>query len=1371
MVKLSKNAAICAIVIFCLISTVVFSADISVLKYDNALLQIDGVHLVVNSSSSTVQGLFDVSIKNIDVSSFDFCVKYDTDYLALSDFTNNKELTLSDGTRKSDDSFYRDGAFFGMNTDAFPDGAILDQYTYIPGLGAIRNWPLSCADFSNGYFSMSFTPAAEIGEYIGYVGEELHIIADNDTGVTLGQISFLVKNPEELSKLPQEKLETLVEIVPFWEMYGKGSPQAGNSDDCVRAKYMELNEDGVYVERFDNDIKIGYGVNISTDFVSIEPYSDKFTVTAYDLYKSGTDQDLYDFLNERATVVETVYSDGSRYPAKITWNRDNSSYTGFWDPKGGTYEFSYKYYFREQEFHMTVQVEVLPVTLLGFDVDNQSITYVKDAPDFPSSVLDLDLPTKARPILDRVLLNGGIPAQNISSYTGSGKTFTLDGGVPSQDAIDYMQMFTQASNTTVNTITCMVENAATLSNTYPWLTVSDISSPTVERNIVVLEGDDLSPLFEITASAHTDDDGVMEIKVKSADGSNMDENTKFEIRLPSGELIDTSAEGITYEVSYSGDTATIKLSADIELAENAAKAINLGERLGKFSITAVREQSMMGDVMNVKSPTVLFTSNPRKNQYLAPTLGSDTYYDANTYVFDYSLSYAALMPVKSGSSLPTTVELPLSEHRVGTTYDGYDGGEPGGLSAFTVESWSEIDDTDGVITVEGVLLDGAAYTNYGTVNNDGGIKVRIKYCETDDTNPERIVIRPTSFVYNTQQVGYDYDRLQKQSFRVTNNGVGDIYNITVKLTLASSNGGNVEAFIVTKTLPLILHGLESAEIDISTKIGLPVGKYTASAEIYSADRLLGKIDPLVFEVVEAPVYKIDMKVETPSGEDCDYGTAETESGVYTQEAGKEVKAVATAESEDYKFLGWKTDNETLKEYLEGKYHENISGDYITAEEITFDMPAEDITLTAVFDETIGAKLRADELYVLANEELNDSKDNGLPLMDESWQEIVFDPATREYYVVVPNDTDAVNLWFKLKEADEVKTSDKSVKNTVYDEGGTASPAVSGTIDDPADDDYYKTSALTLEVGPSKNVIELSFTYNDIDGEGEVTREYKINVYRKIAESDRAVFAYGNSPFGRIMRDDTLTDGSDKSAKQQAFVDDGYIFKSADYVPSGSIADYAYTEAAWTGVNYDTDNYALFTVLKDDDSALYDSGYITLKNSLGKDVTANGLSHKRVTLRTLKPVGNGNAADFSDMKVEVAELGDDGDISELKAYRIRPGIYDLEYIYEDYNGENIVARKPLIVLYPPGDVDINKKTEDTDAKRIRERYKSGEDIANEKVAGFATGSKVYRHRILDVNADGYVSMLDSNGIERILKGLNRDRYINITQTEYNETKSE
>ena len=62
--------------------------------------------------------------------------------------------------------------------------------------------------------------------------------------------------------------------------------------------------------------------------------------------------------------------------------------------------------------------------------------------------------------------------------------------------------------------------------------------------------------------------------------------------------------------------------------------------------------------------------------------------------------------------------------------------------------------------------------------------------------------------------------------------------------------------------------------------------------------------------------------------------------------------------------------------------------------------------------------------------------------------------------------------------------------------------------------------------------------NDDPDEGEVTRSYKIHVYRKIEESKLMKFNYGNSPYGLIMRDTAITD---KATAKNEFEKNDYTF--------------------------------------------------------------------------------------------------------------------------------------------------------------------------------------------------------------------------------------
>ena len=1356
-----KKAVICIVAAVLLVSTAVFAA---ILSYPNAQVLFSGIQVKVNPSTNTVQGFVDITLKDINTTGVTFCLQYDTDYLEVSSVDKNEKLIANDILYGKYNTSH---AFFDQNTEIFPAGIFQDQ-------ALLCYTALGCADPVNGYISMSFNPTFAVDKYVEETENEFNmLLADVVDGLKFGSISFNIKNPTEFSKLSKEELKGLLKVVNFTDMYGTRAP---NMDYGVSVSYLD--ENGITAH--DQTVKIGYGFEINSSIEKVEAQKKDYTVTAYDLYQGNGINDLYDFLNEKASVLVCTLSTGDKVPVKVEWNSSNTTvydkngyiipYNKPWDPKGSkdAYRVTMRY---SPGVTITINVTVLPVTLTGFAVENQTLTYVAGTPDFPSIPANLRLPDKARPLLDTVILNGGIPEVGVSSYKYNGSDLN---SLP-DDFGDVTKSYKFTGKVNIDSI----------QSSNPWLTVGSSVKDSIDavRNVISEEdAGDYEP-FVISATANTDDDGTLTINVSAVSGGTIDQIKGFEIRLPDGELIDitTPADGVTYAYDNAGK---ITLKADISLAEKLAKAINLGERLGAFSIVAVRDWKGIDD----KSAAVPVSSNPRLNIYTDPGVSVDWYdVDEKTYIFDYSLEYSAMFPVDSDGNLSTTITLPIASHWVGSTYDGYDGGEPGRLTTITVNEWKDITDTSSsdtpdrlqrTKTVEGTLKT-TEYTNYGTVTNRDEIKVRITYY-TVEQEEDSISINPKSFTYNKQRVGYDYDKLQTATFTVSNNGSVDVYGLSAVISLANGK----EAFIVTKELPLILKQGEVATLDISNKYGLPVGKYTATVTIYSNNKALGTIT-LNFEVTDKEVYTITLTVNDP-----DFGTAETYDGTTTACADDQVTIIATPNNDetytDYVFVEWESDD--LEDVVEAPLD-------LTKSTVTFTMPEHDVAAEARFEETLGAKLRPSKLYVMPSDvDLNEDADNYLPFSDSDWQTISFDPATHEYYMIVDNEIDLIDLWFLLT-TDEAAKADKTVTNTVKDEQGNvinrydkdkepiANP-MTGTIyppDTPPDnesDTYYTTSAFSLEIGPNKNVIELTFKYNDPEDdpdEGLVERTYTINIYRKVLGeyddiSGLAKFHYGNSPYGRIMRDETLTSDQDKEDAKKDFVDNGYRF-AAGFAPDGTVANFTYAEDAWkgTGVNYDLNDYALFLVSTRNQletNVFYDPGYAELTNSIGQKISDDITPKKSITINILRNnSGLGNESDFTDIVEKTIEFTDD-DLSALFNDRIRPDVYELKYTYEDYDGSSITIKKPLIFLYPLGDVNISGTATAADATRIRQRYRSNRDIAGNGLDDYSAYN-VFRHRIVDVSGDGYVNMLDCNAIYKLISGtgsesLRKNIYENITE---------
>lgn len=1316
-----KKIAVFAVLLFVLISVIVFAAT----NYPYALISFDGITMITNNS--TTQGFIDITLKNINTTGVTFCLRYDTNYIELSDVETNIPIQNPQSAGDMLNMFNTEHKYFDQNTEIFPDNIFIDtDMTGQPFYGTTSTIGVADQDSKKqmGHLSMSFLPVENAitmaPDYIENVVEDRVtypvIKADVKDGLKLGRLSFNIKNPAEFSKLTESELNNIIEIVPVFDMieFPDGmEPTQPDDDTGVQLIYLDENRDIQYYSRTDRNIK--YEFNIKAEISDVKPQVDEMTVSSYDVFKErpepeveGTKQDLVDFLNEKMSMLTVSYADTSQVPEIFQWKSDEidiKNDNGFnveWNPKGGIYKVTQKY---NDDFDISVTVNVTPVKLIDFTTDNQDITYWTGDADFPADFEQLNLAKKARPVLDTYIPNGGVSEEDIGWYSlesapGSGIN-TLPDGFGSSDE-------------TYAFIGHLNKSYADFAADYLWLTVENpLPEIRIVRNVVT---DEENKPKELELISSTSNDGILTIVVRNKDGSKIPENTVFDIKIPGGESIDTDALTANGKYTVTIDdvigTATIVVSPDISIEEekNLAQVINLGNRAGEFLIASTEPDKHKG-------PYVDCTPDPRRNIYLPQSI------DNKNYEFDYSSLTSAMFPVKEGTRLPTTITLPRASDRINTTYSGYDGTVPGQLKTFTIDGdWTVVDgnpDSAGsIVEVTGTLAD-TSYTNYGDVANDDGITVTIKYYVTADDGKDSIEAIPDA-MYDKRQEGYDYDLLQTKSFKVKNNGTTDIYGLSAVISLSKDN--SKEAFVITKELPQILKSGESADLDITTKIGLLVlgaeeyTDYVCTVSILSENSK----EPLQtfnisFTVTKKPTYNITITIDDDQKT---FGSAKTDTDTYTALEGETVTVVAEHE-EDCEFTGWTV--------VSG----NVFFDDESAETTTFVMPGSDIEIKANFKELLGAKLRATELYV------KDSKDVDQKLCDAEWKAVEFDPVKREYYVAVSNDTEQVKLWFKLRAEAENATL------TLTHEHDPDKDTLAVPVKDTSDE-YFKSQDIDLYLSPVDNIVTLSMTYDDPDDtpdEGEVTREYKIHIYRKIKTSELMTFNYGNSPYGLIMRDTALSD-DDKAAYKTAFKDNGYKFTNG-YTPAGGTQDLPYVDKAWNGKNYDLDEAALFVI---NDSPFTDPGYKDVINSIGG--TVDIVSKKvRVNIldESIPSLQDGSSDDFVIIRSSSIDLPQTGQITELMSERIRPECYELTYSFTDFDNTVVEIKKPLIVLSALGDINVNGSANEDDASRIRHRF--SRDLAdNNNVPDYSDGGRLFRYRVCDVNKDGNVNAIDANFIQ-------------------------
>lgn len=1283
-----KKITISALIVFVLMGVIAIAATL----YPYTVISVSGIQMTVNNSTSTTQGFVDVTLKNVNATCMSFCLDYDESLIQLSNVSDNvpiqNKTIISPSPVIPNTSFNVEHTFFEQNTDAFPEGSFKD-YSDLP-IVSVNAPVIGIADADAGYLAMNFFPEEDKAGASPYIDNltksdvtQVNILADSPDGVRIGRISFNIIDPVAFSQLTHEQLDEVIKVVPFDEMINKQIPGVSQlDDDGVYVGYMDNDGDIQWHTRADKNMK--FDIKIKPDLVDVRPQAEEITVSSYEIFNQGTIDDLLDYINEKASVITLYYADQSEVPAVFKWDQNSNISTMSWDPKGGEYTIVQQY---NDDFNVSVKVHVTPVTLKDFSFDNKELTYLYGADGFPESFEQLNLPQKVHPVLDTYIPNAGIPEVSIEYFSlqgGTGQITTLPDGFDSGDPGKFVFM----GHFGISSIT--------LFDDYPWLTVNN-PLPDVEiiRNVVT-DPDDM-PKELVVESAVTDENGVLTIVVKNKDETDIQDGAIFDIKMPGGETIDKDLLGDRYTVVIADGKATITINPDINIPDEKklAQLVNMGDRAGNFEIASKESPDKpMG-------PYTPFAPAPRKNLYTGPE--GETVYN---YQFDYSLSLAAMFPVKAGNLPSTTLTLLRSSDRIATTYSGYDGTMPGQLASFTVDGWTvvsgDMSEAGSIVTIEGTLSD-TSYTNYGKVNNDAdNVTVTIKYCVVPNDDIEEI--DPIDdFVFDTKQVGYDYNDLQTKAFTVKNTGQTDIHGLSAVISISSVNDGEAyrEAFLVTKTLPQILPNGESIDFDITTKIGLPEGIYVSTVYIVSNNGVL-RTFKITFKVTSKPVYKIDIKEN-----DSSFGKAKTQSETYTSEAGEVITIIAEPE-DDCKFIEWTTTSP------------DVTFTDASNATTTFEMPASDVEIVANFEETLGAKLRATELYVKSTLDIDQQ------LNDENWNKIDFDPVKREYYVVVPNDMEQVKLWFKPRPEAETAAMELTHNRS-------SNPIL---IAKDATDEFYKSVPIDLDISPDENLITLSFTASD-PTEGDVTRSYKIHVYRKLKVSELVKFEYGNSPYGLIMRDASI----DKDAAKQAFTDNGNTF-TAGNTPDGGTEGVTYTPDAWSGVNYDLDETALFVI---NSNGFIDPGYKEIKNSIGQEVTTVS---KKVTVQVLAEttasLQNGSSDDFTYISPLTISLPDSGQITQLSDKRIRPDRYEIKYSFTDFDGKTVSVSKPLIVLSPLGDVNVDNVSNGTDVSRVLHRFSV--DLAdNTNVPGYDYGGRLFKLRVCDVNKDGNVNAIDANYI--------------------------
>lgn len=344
-----------------------------------------------------------------------------------------------------------------------------------------------------------------------------------------------------------------------------------------------------------------------------------------------------------------------------------------------------------------------------------------------------------------------------------------------------------------------------------------------------------------------------------------------------------------------------------------------------------------------------------------------------------------------------------------------------------------------------------------------------------------------------------------------------------------------------------------------------------------------------------------------------------------------------------------------------------------------------------------------------------------------------------YYVRVDKDTTSID--FTIDPKFDTTTATATAGKT----GTTASPVTPA----PAWNNTTKVFTVNVpitESGQDTTTITVTMTAAD----GTTTRDYTF-IVQKLVEG-KIELAYGNSPFGEIMRDPAITD---KTAAKNAFMTGNkYV---AQYLPANcNSATYPYsalefTTAAWGDstdpkVNMDRNDYAIFTYNKNE---FTDTGF-TATDSLGNNVADANIT-RTITVQRMSSDDIAIVANKTFTADPITIPGSNGNhitqITSPTKNSIVPDVYTMTYSFTDPQTQETVSEyRPIVVVWDLGDADLSAIVNPSDVTSLYSLIRNKIDVSNNTPAV----KNLYTYRIADADLSAIVNPSDVTGLYSIIR---------------------
>lgn len=1331
-------------VAWCIAISVLISsiAAIFALTYDNARVVFSGITMR-KGAGDTIQGFVDITVKDINIEGLTVNLHYDKRYIEPSSYTDNHVYTgantlISDEVFKINSDIFADGTFFKYS-DIEDQGGITDA---IGSVGADGE-PITSTD--SGTIAIALITAHDVAdsEYVKTTTDvddvpHTEILANNFSGgLSLGQMSFRVNDPAGLSQLSAEQLKDVLYITSTKKTEDGAEVLV---PDLSIVYYNPDSEYGDLRGSYTSTEYANFDWNIKADVISVAPIKESENVLAPKIYYStgntGTQQDLIDYANMYMNKIAVKYSDMSETVETITWGDTENDFTispGEYNPKEGTYTLTQKY------GNYTVSVEIIsePVKLTGFTADSNQLseTYPTTA-DVPVSDAELNLPAVAYGTTDREydMTDVMVPIADTDWTHSPGD---------SELAVDDMSsgLYTDFVFTAVIDPTAM-----SLSTSYPWLTVDKENYQlTAYRYIGEQTGDPTGVVGTVN------DEGKLIINVDSLGGAEIPAETTFKIYMPDGTVIDSADSGV--EVNIEGGKATVTVTPssldNTDIRTAVQEMINIGSN--NFGISATEPDKTESAVIDFEAY--------RNNYY------------TNSIMLDHSDSSSAyrssLLPLNAGTSLdaistyisfadysPTGSEV----YELTTTYDGVTGEDEGKLKAAKVESWVLYDAGAGgniasapseqtVLPASGTTcylvgkLKEYVYSEYGKVSvlDDKTVTLKITTAEAAEiteaatVTSEGVQYGPSqSYSYGDLTLHYSSDDTPSKTFTITNTGASVINGLNVHT--------NSSDFVIVQQPATSLTAGETSEFTIRTKHDLPAGTYTAAVTVGSNNTETLETFNISVDVIDTEAYMVRLKVNNS-----DWGTATLVNGI-SYAAGKTV-SIQISPNKGYTFNG---DFTTVPQSLSiSKNNEN--GYY-------------EFTITRNTDVTVNFEETPQSMMQLLDLRVYDNKDVELtPLKtgttEADLKNTSFEPEVDEYWLHVRNATGMAKVSVKPKNMAVGENNITTTATLVQTVDGSATENTSSvTILYNSDTNWYNTDLFNLEALNGSNVLKITRTYTDEND--TYSRTYILHIVRR--PQVNVNFNYGNSPYGLIERDDTLTEEQRSAAKMNFSAD--YQFHDGA-VPSGAenYLDAYYSPKAWgeedeSGYeNLDKDPYAIFTYVGPN-ANFEDPGWTgDITNSVGETVPPEDIT-RTIEVKTYTKTLD-TASDildfYSSAETKTFVFSGKRDtttmaIDKLSGLDIRPGVYEIKYTFTDSDGGISDFSRNLVVLSDAGNIRSRSDGSSLDALDYQTIYSYNKSTLAQKLILPANDwERVLVYRVMDVNMDTNINSADANKIKSSL----------------------